>query len=72
MKWIPTCFSAFIFIATLIHVGFPRAGRGTVFLERQKIDMRGEYGKRLDSIILDYNHRLDSLVQRTKQFEYEE
>jgi len=65
MKWIPTSFAAYIFIAAVIHVWFPRAGRGTVFLERQKIDLRGEYGKRLDSIILDYNHRLDSLVQRS-------
>ena len=65
MRWIPTSFAAYIFIAAVIHVGFPRAGRGTVFLERQKTDMRGEYGKRLDSTILDYNHRLDSLVQRS-------
>ena len=63
VKWLPTTFAAYIFVATLIHVSFPRAGRGTIFLEREKQDKRGEYGQRLDSIILDYNHRLDSFVQ---------
>ena len=63
VKWLPTSFAAYIFVATLIQVSFPRAGRGTIFLERGKIDFRGEYGKTLDSIILDYNHRLDSFVQ---------
>ncbi len=55
--------SIYIFATVLIHVSFPRAGRGTIFLERKKQDKRGEYGQRLDSIILDYNHRLDSFVQ---------
>lgn len=63
MKWLPTSFAAYIFVATLIQVGFPRASRGTIFLERKKHDFRGEYGQTLDSIILDYNHRLDSFVQ---------
>ena len=63
VKWLPTSFAAYIFVATLIQVSFPRAGRGTIFLERKKQDKRGEYGQRLDSIILDYNHRLDSFVQ---------
>jgi len=55
--------SIYIFATVLIQVSFPRAGRGTIFLERKKQDKRGEYGQRLDSIILDYNHRLDSFVQ---------
>ena len=55
--------SIYIAITVLIQVSFPRAGRGTIFLERKKQDKRGEYGQRLDSIILDYNHRLDSFVQ---------
>ena len=55
--------SIYIFATVLIQVSFPRAGRGTIFLERKKQDFRGEYGQRLDSIILDYNHRLDSFVQ---------
>lgn len=66
MRWLPTSFAAYIFVATLIHVSFPRAGRGTIFLEREKQDKRGEYGQRLDSIILDYNHRLDSFVQKNE------
>ena len=66
VKWLPTSFAAYIFVATLIHVSFPRAGRGTIFLERKKQDKRGEYGQRLDSIILDYNHRLDSFVQKNE------
>ena len=56
--------SIYIAITVLIQVSFPRAGRGTIFLERGKIDFRGEYGKTLDSILLDYNHRLDSFVQK--------
>jgi len=55
--------SIYIAITVLIQINFPRAGRGTIFLERKKQDKRGEYGQRLDSIILDYNHRLDSFVQ---------
>jgi len=55
--------SIYIFATVLIQVSFPRAGRGTIFLERKKQDGRGEYGQRVDSIILDYNHRLDSFVQ---------
>jgi hypothetical protein len=66
MKW--HCSTAipciYIFATVLIQVSFPHAGRGTIFLERGKIDFRGEYGQRLDSIILDYNHRLDSFVQK--------
>jgi len=64
VKWLPTTFAAYIFATVLIQVSFPRAGRGTIFLERKKQDKRGEYGQRLDSIILDYNHRLDSFVQK--------
>ena len=64
VKWLPTSFAAYIFVATLIQINFPRAGRGTIFFERKKQDKRGEYGQRLDSIILDYNHRLDSFVQK--------
>ena len=59
--------SIYIFATVLIQVSFPRAGRGTIFLERKKQDKRGEYGQRLDSIILDYNHRLDSFVQLHKE-----
>lgn len=66
MKWLPTTFAAYIFVAALIQVSFPRPVRGTIFLERGKIDFRGEYGKTLDSILLDYNHRLDSFVQKHK------
>ena len=66
VKWLPTSFAAYIFVATLIHVSFPRAGRGTIFLERVKIDFRGQNGQRVDSIILDYNHRLDSFVQKNE------
>ncbi len=77
VKWLPTSFAAYIFVATLIQVSFPRAGRGNIFLERKKQDKRGEYGQRLDSIILDYNHRLDSFVQKhqkefLKPLNYEE
>ena len=63
MKWIPTTFAVYIFATALIQVSFPRAGRPTIFPERKKQDLRGEYGKRLDSILLVYNHRLDSFVQ---------
>jgi hypothetical protein len=72
MKWLPTTFAAYIFATVLIQVSFPRAQRGTIYLTRKKHDFRGEYGKRLDSILTSYNHRLDSLVETQKQFEYEE
>ena len=63
MKWLPTTFAAYIFATVLIQVSFPHSQRGTIFLTRKKVDFRGEYGKRLDSILFDYNHRLDSFVQ---------
>jgi len=72
VKWLPTTFAAYIFATVLIQVSFPRAQRGTIFFTRKKVDFRGEYGKRLDSILVDYNHRLDSFVETQKQFEYEE
>jgi hypothetical protein len=62
----------YIAIAAIIQVSFPRAQRGTIFLTRKKHDFRGEYGKTLDSILIDYNHRLDSFVETQKHIDYEE
>lgn len=63
MKWLPTSFAGYIFVAAALQVCYPRPLVATIHLPRQKIDLRGDYGKRLDSIVDNYNQRLDSFVQ---------
>jgi hypothetical protein len=71
MKWAPTGIAAYILVAAVLQVSFPRPKPAGWRPPRQKIDLRGEYGKMLDSIVENYNHRLDSFVQRHKTEFYE-